>query len=98
MKLKPCPRCQNEATIHNYRGASAPVCGSCHLSGPYRDSSVEAIEWWNTRATDPLLKEMADALEKLSRLGNEPYLGNSVGNLIAQEALKKYHEQEASSE
>lgn len=27
------------------------------------------------------------ALEKLARLGNEPYLGNSVGNMIAQDAL-----------
>ena len=42
---------------------------------------------------DELLKEMAEALEKLSRLGNEPYLGNSVGNVIAQDALQKYHEQ-----
>ena len=27
------------------------------------------------------------ALEKLSRLGNEPHLGNSDGNVIAQKAL-----------
>ena len=47
----------------------------------------------NCDSKDELLKEMAEALEKLSRLGNEPYLGNSIGNLIAQEALKKYHEQ-----
>jgi len=28
------------------------------------------------------------ALERLSRLGNEPHLGNSIGNQIAQQALK----------
>ena len=27
------------------------------------------------------------ALEELSRLGNEPHLGNSIGNVIAQKAL-----------
>lgn len=27
-------------------------------------------------------------LEKLARLGNEPHLGNSDGNVIAQQALK----------
>ena len=33
-------------------------------------------------------KRLRDALEKLSRLGNEPHLGNSEGNKIAQAALK----------
>ncbi len=32
-------------------------------------------------------KRYKDALEKLSRLGNEPHLGNSDGNKIAQQAL-----------
>ena len=30
---------------------------------------------------------MVEALEKLSRLGNEPHLGNSDGNKIAQRAI-----------
>lgn len=93
MDLKPCPRCQNEAALHDYHGEIAPICWKCRLSGPYFQTPDEAIEWWNTRAADLLLKEMAEALEKLSRLGNEPYLGSSIGNLIAQEALKKYHDQ-----
>ncbi len=33
------------------------------------------------------LKPVVEALEKLSRLGNEPHLGNSNGNVIAQEAI-----------
>lgn len=36
-----------------------------------------------------LLKRYRTALEKLSRLGNEPHLGNSGGNKIAQKALLK---------
>jgi len=33
-------------------------------------------------------KKYKIALDKLSRLGNEPELGNSDGNIIAQQALK----------
>jgi len=33
--------------------------------------------------------EMYEALEKLARLGNEPHYGNSVGNEIALDALRK---------
>lgn len=29
------------------------------------------------------------ALEKLAKLGNEPHLGNSIGNKIAQQALNE---------
>ena len=30
---------------------------------------------------------LREALDKLARLGNEPYYGNSTGNVIAQQAL-----------
>jgi len=40
-----------------------------------------------TRLKDQL-KAKNDALDKLARLGNEPFLGNSDGNIIAQKALK----------
>ena len=33
--------------------------------------------------------DMRMALEKLARLGNEPHLGNSEGNMIARAALAK---------
>jgi hypothetical protein len=33
------------------------------------------------------LEKVRVALDKLARLGNEPHLGNSVGNVLAQEAL-----------
>jgi hypothetical protein len=32
---------------------------------------------------------LVEAMEKLARLGNEPMLGNSIGNRIAQDALIK---------
>lgn len=32
---------------------------------------------------------LIEAMEKLARLGNEPMLGNSIGNKIAQDALEK---------
>lgn len=38
------------------------------------------------------LKECVEALDKLARLGNEPALGNSIGNVIAQQALTKAKE------
>jgi hypothetical protein len=40
-------------------------------------------------ALEARVKELEGALDKLARLGNEPYFGNSIGNQIAQAALKK---------
>lgn len=47
------------------------------------------------------LKAVKEALEKLARLGNEPHLGNSDGNRIAQvalESLNKYQKRLNSEE
>lgn len=33
--------------------------------------------------------DLLEALEKLAKLGNEPYYGNSIGNEIALDALRK---------
>jgi hypothetical protein len=35
------------------------------------------------------VERLRAALEKLARLGNEPYYGNSEGNMIARAALKE---------
>jgi hypothetical protein len=40
-------------------------------------------------ALKALVREMAAGLDKLARLGNEPYFGNSVGNSIAREILSR---------
>ena len=54
----------------------------------YSQQTVDALtaERGKLEAENQRLRE---ALEKLARLGNEPMLGNSVGNIIAQEALKE---------
>jgi regulator of replication initiation timing len=46
-----------------------------------------SLHEWDDRLTAEN-KRLREALEKLSRLGNEPMLGNSIGNKIAQAALK----------
>ncbi len=33
------------------------------------------------------IRRLRAALDRLARLGNEPHLGNSTGNIIAREAL-----------
>ena len=58
-------------------------CGSVgpHIIGVYLNATlVNAIRTENAR--------YKTALERLARLGNEPELGNSLGNRIAQQALK----------
>ena len=39
--------------------------------------------------------KLAEALERLAKLGNEPRYGNSVGNEIAKAALKEYRDNAA---
>lgn len=53
-----------------------------------------AAAWagWDNRqfyaAPEPAVKIALEALDRLARLGNEPYLGNSHGNDIAQRAIR----------
>lgn len=39
-----------------------------------------------------VLTKAGEALDRLSRLGNEPHLGNSTGNRIAQAALQEINQ------
>lgn len=53
---------------------------------------LEKLCNYNERVMQELLQqrdELAAALEKLARLGNEPHYGNSIGNQIARDALEK---------
>jgi hypothetical protein len=76
------------------------TCEECEQSLVDPETGVTALcmTCWNAMVTklraeiDSLkaeLKAKDAALEKLARLGNEPYLGNSEGNIIAQQALKE---------
>ena len=92
MKLKPCPFCRREARVHlvdvtgcydrTIRYNYQPGCETDGCPGEYGgcsyDNKLATIESWNTRATDPLLKEMAEALEKAIRSVSE-LIGYSRG-------------------
>ena len=55
----------------------------------------EGDSWWDAQAAAELRRlhevngHLLLALEKLARLGNEPFYGNSIGNQIAQDAIAK---------
>lgn len=56
----------------------------------------EAVKHWNTRATDPLLNEMAEALLIAKNIINR-YANNNkriAGYSNIENVLQKYHEQE----
>lgn len=59
--------------------------GNCDAIGP--DVIFETAQALRRLSCEGAV--MREALEKLARLGNEPRYGNSDGNTIAQEALKK---------
>lgn len=79
MELKPCLKCHSKNVhyleeeyhpLHQLEGII--VCDDCELE-------VKCTpEQWNTRATDPLLKEMVEALEKAVRSVCE-LIGDSRG-------------------
>ena len=78
-------------------------CKGCLMLMKVRKLKVEIISFLDSEEIpaycracyqDERAKNKAkdEALDKLARLGNEPFLGNSDGNIIAQEALKEHHE------
>ena len=105
MELKPCPYC-GETPDHDMlinQGCDDPTwwveCKNddCHVSPGLGDSCrITARERWNTRATDSLLKEMAESLRKLltkvAWYGYDFQLETEFeeGKVV----MQKYHEQE----
>ena len=49
----------------------------------------EALGWQEAKRFEARIEKLETTLDKLARLGNEPHLGNSVGNMIARRALEK---------
>ena len=76
--------------------ATEPVMFAYEYSdGSWHDaSSTEHSAGMKPLFTCPMpaqdVTELAEALEKLARLGNGEHYGNSDGNMIARDALSKY--------
>lgn len=100
VELKPCPFCGGEAEIERYgtpRQSTIVCCTDCGctIEGPEEFAHGRQ---WNTRATDPLLDEMAEALKAM--LARESASGRSFCKpcdevVSAQEAMKKYREHQS---
>lgn len=70
------------------------LCGELEDKSAINYSTVSAHDVWRqleaaTEESEAEIRRLREALEKLARLGNEPLLGNSIGNDIAIAALKK---------
>lgn len=75
-ELKPCPLCGGGAFtqifephshhlefIPDHPGSATVECSNCPCA-IIKDTLEEAIACWNTRAPDPMLEDLAGALEK----------------------------------
>lgn len=107
-RLRECPFCKHEASIHmvdvtgcydrSIKYAYQPGCETEMCPGEWGGASYEreeeARKEWNTRATDPLLEEMAMALEACIKSieCSATYYQNSLwtANYKAIQALKKW--------
>ena len=93
MELKPCPFCGGRAELTAIPSVSIHYrCKRCKASGPYHTAHKDHVEQWNTRATDPLLKEMAEAFEVIIRCLSHG-LQDCKASITAKAILQKYHEQ-----
>ena len=105
MELKPCQRClNNDACVYLDADDSdtfSYVRCECGATSPNFDTEELAIEWWNTRAADPLMKEMAEALElAISHAYQEDWDMGENGRVCLssmEQVMQKHHEQEATN-
>jgi Lar family restriction alleviation protein len=93
-ELKPCPFCGGEALLEEGGMFDLVVCKNavdCGAEGPYGRDCEEAIAAWNTRPAPSPSREgwLTEGLERLAKLGNGDRHGNSEGNVIAQDLLRK---------
>lgn len=97
-ELRECP-CGNEAHLIFEDGTKVadPWSVACkNFDCPWVfqtfPTKEEAVKHWNTRATDPLLKEMAEAFEVIIRCLSHG-LQDCKASITAKAILQKYHEQ-----
>lgn len=88
-ELKSCPFCgssnvNNLPAIQGDLAVWFPAEITCEQCG----ANINSVKQWNTRATDPLLEEMAGALEELDDMFDPT---SRVGEII-NNALQKYRE------
>ena len=89
MKLKPCPFCGSEDLRRDKPNSFIPEYIHCEDCG-----GTNGAVSWSTRATDPLMKEMAAALVATDKFADEYHwaIHSSLRRKIKQ-ALQKYQEQ-----
>ena len=63
-ELKPCPFCGMSPHRQGDEYSERVVC-QCGACTEWNDRYSICVKIWNTRATDPLLKQMAEALDGL---------------------------------
>ena len=98
-ELKPCPKCRShveweyadwdEDTGDGDDGTGRIVC-QCGIESP-RMLKDEAEEWWHTRTPDPMLEELAGALEEIARCLSHG-LQDCRASIIAKDMLGKYQQ------
>lgn len=105
-ELLPCPFCGGQGRYtNNYDtstdGGEYVTCDKCLTStalvyGIKEDPKPLLAERWNTRATDPLLEEMAEALYQVIKSidGSATYYQRSLwsAKYKAEQALQEYRE------
>jgi hypothetical protein len=77
----------SEEVIHPVNGQTLRICPRCLKFAPASAELHTCNPSAYAREMEAKLDRYREALEKLARLGNEPRLGNSEGNCIAQKAL-----------
>lgn len=88
---KPCPFC--EALLEwcsVMRGFTHPYDPFCVASGLLVIGNAD-MECWNTRARDPMLEELAGALEEIARCLSHG-LQDCRASIIAKDMLGKYQQ------
>ena len=99
-ELRECP-CGNEAHLIFEDGIKVAdpwsvACKNFYCPWVFQTfpTKEEAVKHWNTRATDPLLKEMAEVLEWISEDGHAMASMTIGSRKRLVNILQKYHEQE----